>query len=54
MPLRVHREAEAMWGTTTTFSQSDSPGVMFGSSSYTSSPHLRTPICLSTPLQEIP
>jgi hypothetical protein len=40
MPLRVQSEAEAMCGTTTTFSHSDSPGHMLGSSSNTSSPHL--------------
>ena len=40
MPLRVQREAEAMWGTMTTFSQWSRPGVILGSSSYTSSPHL--------------
>ena len=38
MPLLVQREAEAMWGTITTFSQWSKPGVIFGSSSYTSSP----------------
>ncbi len=42
MPLLVQREAEAMWGTITAFSQWSRPGVMLGSSSYTSSPHLQS------------
>ncbi len=52
MPLLVQREAEAMWGTITTFSQWSRPGVMFGSSSYTSRPHLRCTLpCDSQDLQ---
>lgn len=40
MPARVQKEAEAMCGTMTAFSQSVSPGFVSGSSSNTSSPHL--------------
>ena len=41
MPLRVQKEAEAMWGTTTAFSHSASPGFIAGSSSKTSRPALQ-------------
>jgi hypothetical protein len=38
MPLRVHMEADAMWGTMTALGSCASPGFMAGSSSYTSRP----------------
>mmetsp|Transcript_16288 Transcript_16288/g.40527 ORF Transcript_16288/g.40527 Transcript_16288/m.40527 type:complete len:318 (+) Transcript_16288:174-1127(+) len=42
MPERVHSDAEAMCGTMTALGQSASPAFMAGSSSNTSSPHLKS------------
>ena len=45
IPARVHWEADAMCGTITAFSHSFKPGLVSGSSSKTSRPHLKSGFC---------